>query len=151
MGNALRMRGNYKDALHHLKRAERVYLTMGDIVSYSYTLWSIGMVHLMEGRLRWAEYYVMKASVRFKKTKDIRGLISCRLALGQVQYLRGDRSAARREFVKAFHDSVGNKFGIETCHSKALLEYMKTGKMTHECHRRAGSRLRVSSIPFNIP
>jgi tetratricopeptide (TPR) repeat protein len=151
MGNALRMRGRYEDALRHLRRAERIYLAIGDIVSYSYTLWSLGMVHLMEGRLRWAEYYVKKASVRFRKTKDIRGLIYCRLALGQVQYLRGDRRGARRELAKALHASLKNKFGLERCHSRSLLEYMEKGKMSHDCYRAAGSRLRASAIPFNIP
>jgi len=93
----------------------------------------------------------MKASARFRRTKDIRGLIYCRLALGQVQYLRDDRKGARRQLVTALHDSVERKFAIETCHSRALLDYMEKGKMTHGCYRRAGSGLSVSSIPFNIP
>jgi len=53
--------------------------------------------------------------------------------------------------VKALHASLQNKFGIERCHSRSLLDYMEKGKTTHDCYWAAGLRLKVSTIPFNIP
>jgi tetratricopeptide (TPR) repeat protein len=151
IGNALRMKGDFAGAMQHLRKAERVYRKIGDIVSYSYTLWSMGMTHLMEGRLTRAAQCFDDAASRFRKTKDIRGIIYCRLARGELFFLKGERKRALAEFGKALADSETHGFMIETAHARALLGYAESGRAKETIHRKIGLRLRLTTIPFNIP
>src|SRR5258708_22016602 len=47
LGNVERMAGRFKKALPFYRKAEKLYGTIGDRVSYAYTLWSLGTTYKM--------------------------------------------------------------------------------------------------------
>ena len=51
-GNTYRMNGDHSTALQYFKKAEKIYATIGDKVSYAYTVWSMGVSLKMLGGLK---------------------------------------------------------------------------------------------------
>ena len=72
-GNALRMKDDYSGALLHFRKATTLYRKIGDIVSFSYTLWSLGKTYTMLGRLDKAAEYFKQAQGFSKRQKDPKG------------------------------------------------------------------------------
>ena len=70
--------------------------------------------------------------------------------MGEVEFLQGNLSSARRNFKSALRASMANKFSVEACHSKTLLSFMD-GKIDNRCYNKLGLKLRFRTIPFNIP
>jgi tetratricopeptide (TPR) repeat protein len=124
IGNAYRMLRDYKRALTHFSQATKLYEKMGDKVSYSYTLWGIATTHKMIGNYKKAHGYLTKAIMLFKKTRDPRGLIYCRLGLGEIDILKGKKTFARRHLLASLHESNQHDFAVEKCHTKTLITYM---------------------------
>jgi len=155
IGNALRMQGDHDQAREHFVRASTLYQRIGDIVSFSYTLWSLGKTHMITGNLPLAEKYFKDAQRNFRKTKDPRGLIYCRLAIGESKLMLGSsaqkRAEARRYFTEARDLASKWKFGVELCHSEALLSFIEEGRTDNSCYRKLGLRLSFDKVPFNIP
>jgi tetratricopeptide (TPR) repeat protein len=155
IGNALRMEGDHERARNHFVRASELYQRIGDIVSFSYTLWSLGKTHMITGNLPLAEKYFKDAQRNFRKTRDPRGLIYCRLAIGESKLMLGSsaqrRAEARRYFTDAMDMAARWKFGIELCHSEALMSFLDEGRTDNSCYRALGLRLSFVSVPFNIP
>ncbi len=151
IGNALRMKSEYTKGMRHLRRAETIYRSIGDIVSYSYTIWSMGMICAMTGKLRAAEDCFEKAAGNFRKTRDVRGLIYCRLGLSELDMLRGDRARAKKRLGAALRGSTQMRFALEGCHSRQLLNHLGDKGADDKCYRALGSRLRFGAFPFNIP
>ncbi len=83
------MLGDYKKALSYFKKASSLYNKIGDRVSYAYTLWSMGTTYKMLGDYSSASDYFKVSQDLFKKTKDPRGLIYCKLGLGEIALLEG--------------------------------------------------------------
>ena len=96
------MKGDYSGALLHFRKATTLYRKIGDIVSFSYTLWSLGKTYTMLGRLDKAAEYFKQAQGFFRKTKDPRGIIYCKLGMGEIEFLRGRISSALANLNAAF-------------------------------------------------
>ena len=96
LGNAGRMREDYKNGLANFKKAEKLYKKIGDRVSYAYTLWSIGTTYKMLGKYKEAVDSFNSALELFRITKDPRGKIYCMLGSAEVEYLAGDMKKAKR-------------------------------------------------------
>ncbi len=145
------MKGRYAEAMKHLRRAEKIYRRIGDIVSYSYTIWSMGMIHVLKGRFRSAEDCFEEAARRFRKTKDVRGTIYCGLGLGELKILKGDKAQAKRIVEKALKDALKKGFALEACHARALLGYIAEGTINRRVYKGIGTKLSYGFFPFNIP
>jgi hypothetical protein len=127
-----------------------LYRRIGDIVSYSYTLWSMGKTHMMLGRLALSERYTKEALRNFRRTKDPRGVIYCRLSEAEIAFLRGREASARKLLQAAGEDARSWGFAVERCHCRMLLGEMEDAR-GGACYRQLGLRLSFGSIPFNIP
>jgi tetratricopeptide (TPR) repeat protein len=168
IGNAYRMLRDYKRALTHFSQATKLYKKIGDKVSYSYTLWGVATTHKMIGNYKKAHDYLIKAIMLFRKTRDPKGLIYCRLGLGEIDILKGKKTFARRHLLASLHESIQHNFAVEKCHAKALIMYMDrnnppttpfgkggqggfSGKIDNECYNKLGLKLRFQGLPLNIP
>ncbi|MEW6213858.1 MAG: tetratricopeptide repeat protein [Nitrospirota bacterium] len=168
IGNAYRMLKDYKSALNNLIKATRLYKKIGDKVSYSYTAWSLGATHKMIGNYKRGRDYFIRAMMLFKKTKDPRGIIYCRLGLGELDFLEGKNAVAKRRLTAALYESAKNSFAVEKCHAATILSYMNnppkspfkippypqgrfSRKIDNRCYNRLGLKLRFQGLPFNIP
>ncbi|MCJ7484423.1 MAG: hypothetical protein MUO31_15855, partial [Thermodesulfovibrionales bacterium] len=102
--------------------------------------------------------------------KDPRGIIYCRLGLGEIAFLTGDRTRAEKYLVSARKALAKHHFAVEDCHAKTLHSIMnrqratmlsfaqrEIGESTREgipresCYQRLGLNLRFHSLPLNIP
>lgn len=175
IGNACRMMGDYKSSLMNFSKASNLYKKIGDKVSYSYTLWSIGTTYKMTRNFHKARDNFQNAMLLFKKTKDSRGIVYCRLGLGELDFLEGRKALARMHLDMAFQEAAEKGFAIEKCHAAMILSYisenypfvtlcrrgMKKGtkgeqiglpeKINDKCYNRFGLRLKFRGLPFNIP
>jgi tetratricopeptide (TPR) repeat protein len=143
--------------LGHFRKATRLYEEIGDIVSYSYTLWSLAMVYKMKGDLLHASELIGKARKNFKKTKDPRGIIYCDLADGEVAWMEGNNQKAHKMMKSALANAERHKFRLEECHARLLLlnsaqVYRKGAAAKNPpCYKKIGVTLNFGSMPFNIP
>ncbi len=96
LGNALRMRRKFKAALGEFGLAEAGYRVIGDVVSYAYTLWSMGMTHLFLGREKKTEECLNAAACLFDHTGDRRGTAYVHLAWAQTPGDPGPHLATAR-------------------------------------------------------
>jgi tetratricopeptide (TPR) repeat protein len=168
IGNAHRMRKDYKSALANFAKAIRLYKKIGDRVSYSYTLWSLGTTYKMIGTFNKARDNFIKAMLLFKKTKDPRGIVYCRLGLGEIAFLKGKKAIAKRQILASLCGSSKNSFAVEKCHATTLMSYMNKNnppcppllkgckekfseKIDNGCYNRLGLKLGFQGLPFNIP
>jgi tetratricopeptide (TPR) repeat protein len=157
IGNANRMMNDYSKALGHFRKATRLYEEIGDIVSYSYTLWSLAMVYKMKGDLAKAGELINNARRNFKKTKDPRGIIYCDLADGEIAWMEGNDRKAQRLMKSALANAERHKFRLEACHARLLLlnsaqVYRKGAAAKNPpCYKKIGIVLNFASMPFNIP
>jgi hypothetical protein len=104
----------------------------------------------------------------FKKTKDPRGIIYCRLGLGEIALLKGKRTIAKKHILKSLQGSSENSFAVEKCHATTLMSYMNknnptsppfskggmvgfSGKIDNGCYDRLGLKLMFQGLPLNIP
>ncbi len=160
------MFNNYKKALFYFSKATRLYQRIGDIVSYSYTLWGIGSTYKMMGDYKKAQDNFRKAMLLFKKTNDSRGVIYCKLSIGEIGFLQDKKRKAISLLKEAFDESVRHGYLIEKCHAGIILsniiknispkgekkEDIKgfSGEI-YRCHDKLGLRIRFEGLPFNIP
>jgi hypothetical protein len=86
----------------------------------------------------------------FRKTKDPRGVIYCRLGMGELALLSGRKSAALKLFVTALDESNAYGFAIENCYAEILMQILN-GKTNNSCCRRLGLKLGFQGLPLNIP
>jgi hypothetical protein len=110
----------------------------------------------MTGKLNNARNNFIKAMLLFKKTKDPRGIVYCRLGLGEIALLKGRKAAARRHFLASLYGSTKNSFAVEKCHARTLTACMNfgggfSGKIDDGCYNRLGLKLGFQVLPFNIP
>jgi tetratricopeptide (TPR) repeat protein len=151
------MMGDFGKALSHFKKATRLYEEIGDIVSYSYTLWSLASVHKMKGDLTLAEEFIGTARRNFKKTKDPRGIIYCDLSDGEVAWMQGDDRRAEKLIRSALSNAERHKFKLEECHARLLLlnsaKPFRKGAAANNppCYRKIGIELQFETMPLNIP
>jgi tetratricopeptide (TPR) repeat protein len=144
------MLGEFKKALSSFDRASAIYLKIGDRVSYSYTLWSMGTTHKMLGDYQKARYYFRTAEALFRKTKDPRGLIYCRLGMGELALLEGRKDRAEKYIRESVSHAVDFGFKVERCHAEMLRSYLG-GKIKTGCYNKLGLKLAFDRAPFNIP
>jgi hypothetical protein len=97
-----------------------------------------------------AAHYFCKAMKNFRKTKDPRGVIYCRLGMGELALLSGRKSAALKHFVTALNESKAYGFAIENCYAEILMQIFN-GKTDNSCCRQLGLKLRFQGLPLNIP
>ncbi|MEK7742014.1 MAG: hypothetical protein AAB273_00025, partial [Nitrospirota bacterium] len=115
--------------------------------------WSLGKTYTMLGKLDKAMDYFKQSRGFFRKTKDPRGIIYCKLGIGEIEFLRGRISSALVNLNAAFRDSLSDGFSVENCHADALLSFVNknNGKSGNRCYNKLGLKLKFQSIPFNIP
>ncbi len=150
IGNAYRMLDQYKKALASFGRASKIYTAIGDRVSYSYTLWSIGTTYKMMGDHANALLYFRTAQRLFRKTRDPRGLIYCRLGMGEVALLEGRKKQAEKYIMESVQLAEQYGFKVEQCHA-GLLTSSLGGKLKTACYNKLGLSLSFTRAPFNIP
>jgi hypothetical protein len=134
------MLDDIKEAEKNFKKAIKIYEEIGDIVSSSYTLWSMAMLEILKtyrSKKNKKDYtnaikYIHKAEKNFKKCNDPRGLIYCILLRGMINYLKGKRSIGKKIFKKAYEKTKTFDFALEKKYAEKLLN---------------GKKL----IPYNIP
>lgn len=174
IGNALRMLDDYKNALVHFTKATTRYKKIGDRVSYSYTLWGLGSTYKMMGNFKRARDNFIKAMLLFNKTKDQRGVIYCKLAIGELDFLEGRKANAVKQLGTALSESVKNGFAIEKCHAAVISSYIDKNnpsipcfkkrhrgdkckqagfseEIYNRCYKKLGLKLRFYGLPFNMP
>jgi tetratricopeptide (TPR) repeat protein len=174
IGNALRMLDDYKNALVHFAKATTLYKKIGDRVSYSYTIWGLGSTYKMMGNFKKARDNFIKAMLLFNRTKDQRGLIYCKLALGELDFLEGKKANAMRQLRAALCESMKNGFAIEKCHAAVILSFINennpptpyfkeghigvkweqagfSGNIDDRCYNKLGLKLKFHGLPFNMP
>jgi tetratricopeptide (TPR) repeat protein len=86
----------------------------------------------------------------FRKTKDPRGLIYCKLGLGEIALLEGRKKSAEKYFKEAVADSKKYGFKVERCHAEMLFSSL-SGKITSICYNKLGLKLSFNTLPFNLP
>jgi hypothetical protein len=151
------MNGEYGKALSNFKKAAKLYDVIGDIVSYSYTIWSLATLCKMRGDLAGAGIHIAEARRNFRKTKDPRGIIYCDLAEGEAAWMTGNRQAAEKLLKTALVSAATHKFRLEECHARLLLanigqDYRKgAAARVTPCYRKIGVDLYFETMPFNIP
>jgi tetratricopeptide (TPR) repeat protein len=150
IGNAHRMLGNYQQALADFKKASLLYELIGDRVSYSYTLWSIGTTYKMMNKFASAMDHFRKAQALFKATKDPRGIIYCRLGMGEIAFLRGRIKLGLRYALSSIESARSYGFKLEACHAEMLRTYI-IGNSRRSCYNKLGLQLQFEGAPFNIP
>ncbi len=123
---------------------------MGDRVSYSYTIWSIGTTYKMLGDYKESRKCFKTARYFFDKTKDPRGIIYCNLGLGEIALLEERKKLAEKYFIKSIKDAKQYGFMLESCHSEMLESYL-FGKIKRSCYNKLGLKLHFKNAPFNIP
>jgi hypothetical protein len=97
-----------------------------------------------------AETYFKEAQGLFRKTKDPRGLIYCRLGFGELAMLRGKPKTAEQYFRKSIAEAKEYGFSVELCHASMLLSYL-AGKKKTVCYNTLGIKAGYTEAPFNIP
>lgn len=150
IGNAHRMELSLDKAREEFTKAAAIYNRIGDIVSYSYTLWSLGKTYQLQSRSVLAEKYFVEAEGNFKKTKDPRGKVYCKLGLAELRYAVGRQAAATRLVDAALKEAKKGAYALETCHAETLSAAIK-GKEIPQCYEAIGVKLTFTEIPFNIP
>lgn len=150
IGNACRMMEDYKSSLANFSKAVNLYRKIGDRVSYSYTLWSLGTTYKMIRNFHKARDNFEDAMLLFKKTKDPRGIVYCRLGLGEIDFLEGRKALAVKQLEMAFREATEKGFAVERCHAAVILCYINE-KINDKCYNRLGLRLKFRGLPFNIP
>lgn len=150
IGNAYRMLGNYQQALADFKKASSLYEFIGDRVSYSYTLWSIGTTYKMMNSFLPAKDHFRKAQALFRATKDPRGIIYCRLGMGEIAFLEGRIKLGVHYALSSLESARNYGFKLEACHAEMLRAYM-IGKSERSCYNKLGLQLQFDNAPFNIP
>ncbi len=150
IGNAFRMSGQYDRALSNFRQASAIYTKIGDRVSYSYTLWSIGTTYKMLAKHEKARHYFMTAWAHFRKTKDPRGIIYCRLGLGELAFLEGKKRSAGSHTAASLKLAKQYGLRVETCHAEMLTAYI-LGELRTTCYNTLGLKLQLKKAPFNIP
>ncbi len=148
------MKGRYPDALKHFRKATQLYEDIGDIVSYSYTLWSVAELYKMQRDFTMAKLQIATALRNFKKTKDPRGIIYCDLTLGEIDLMRGRNAAAEKRLRRALANAGKHSFSLEQCHANTLLAFLagaSVNAVSLSGYKKIGVAMRTRAIPFNIP
>jgi tetratricopeptide (TPR) repeat protein len=170
------MINDYKSAFRNFRKAAKLYEKIGDKVSYAYTLWGFGITHSLIGNNVKANNYLLRSMKLFQETKDARGIIYCRLGLGQLALIDREDSLAKRHIEASLNASLKNSFRVETCHAKILMSLIDHygnslhsqldkqgsvgdnreirgfhGKRYLRCYNSLGLKLRVQGLPMNIP
>lgn len=135
IANALRMKNDFQGSLKYFKKAKAHYKKIGDKVSFAYTLWGEGTAFKMMNRFSGAKKDFLYAQKLFKETKDERGLSYCELSMGELEFLKGRRTATMPLFKKALKRARAFSFGVEIRHANRLINALKSEK----------------GFPFNLP
>jgi len=145
------MLNDYKNAFAYFTKAIRLYKKIGDKVSYAYTLWGLSTTYKMVGKLKNAHDLLMKAMALFKTTKDPRGIIYCKLGLGEISLLTGKKAFAKRHLSTAQNESDKHGFAVEGCYAKTLMSLHNDKEISNTCYHQLGLRLKFQAMPLNFP
>jgi tetratricopeptide (TPR) repeat protein len=151
LGNTRRMKGDFTGALKEFKAAEKGYAIIGDVVSYSYTLWSMGMTGLFLKRYKEAETCFLKANANFESTGDGRGMAYVHMGLAQLKMLRRQNPAADLKAARAL--TAETAIGWEHLMARVVEAHAKPRTMKKLCEKITayGSSWRPVGFPINIP
>ena len=86
----------------------------------------------------------------FKKTKDPRGLIYCKLGLGEIAMLKGRKLLAKKYISSSIDDASRYGFQLEKCHAEMIMSYL-LGELKTNCYNKLGLGLDFKNAPFNLP
>jgi hypothetical protein len=104
----------------------------------------------MTGDYEKAAGYLKKAMQFFRKTKDPRGVIYCRLGFGEIAFLSGKKAVAKKYVSNALREAAAYRFSVEKCYAETLYSFVHGSKNT-ACHTRLGLKLNFEKLPLNIP
>jgi hypothetical protein len=143
------MAGRFHQALPFYHKAEKLYGTIGDNVSYAYTLWSIGTAEKMLGHYSPAQKAFSAADKLFITTGDTRGRIYTLLGFAEVEWMSGFPAKGFRWWDKAKAIADKSRFAWEKLHVDA----MKDGQINPliEKYQKSGSRFHPETFPVNWP
>jgi tetratricopeptide (TPR) repeat protein len=143
------MANRFQQALPFYKKAEKLYGTIGDRVSYAYTLWSIGTTYKMLGDYSRAWSAFQKADGLFKKTGDNRGRIYSLLGFAEIEFLKNKRSKGLKYWRQA--KTIADKSGYAWV--RLHVEALKDGQVVNltSRYKKAGSLFHPHSLPVNWP
>jgi hypothetical protein len=110
----------------------------------------MGTTYKMLGDYGSASGYFKVSQDLFRKTRDPRGLIYCRLGLGEIALLEGRRSTAEKYFKEAVANAGKYDFKVERCHAEMLFSSL-SGKNRSTCYNKLGLKLGFGMLPFNLP
>ena len=124
------------------KKAEKAYATIGDQVSYAYTLWSMAMTHKMLGKRREALRDLKRCALLFRKTRDPRGSAYAEMGVAELELIAGNIRKAVGHLARA--KKLVSAFAWEKLHLHWLC-----GQEAD--YKQAGSRFQPKKLPVNWP
>ena len=89
--------------------------------------------------------------VNFKKTKDPRGVIYCKLGQGEIAALTGRKLSAGKYLAFSVKEAASYRFAVEKCYADTLEAIVSNGKTDNTCYDHLGLKLRFHKLPLNIP
>jgi tetratricopeptide (TPR) repeat protein len=154
LGNAARMRQEYDLAMQLFAKAEKLYGRIGDKASFAYTVWAMATVHKMLGDYERSAEAFARAQALFRDTRDHRGLIYCRLGVGELALLQGREKTAHLAFVRSLEQAERFGYHAEACHALAglaLVDPNPNWEAIKKAYRKCGLHFTPPPPPLNLP
>jgi len=148
------MHQEYSEAMRLFAKAEKLYGRIGDKTSFAYTVWAMATVHKMRGDYRRSANEFARAQLLFRETRDHRGTIYCRLGVGELAWLQGNKKSARREFSRSLEDARRFGYYAEACHALAgvaLADPSPDWIIVKKTYRQCGLYFTPPPPPLNLP
>ena len=154
LGNAARMRQEYDPAMKLFAKAEKFYARIGDKASFAYTVWAMATVHKMRGEYQRSATEFARAQALFRDTRDHRGLIYCRLGVGELAFLQHREKTAHRDFAWSLERAHRYGYDAEACHALAGLALVAPEPdwaAVKKAYRKCGLHFTPLPPPLNLP
>jgi tetratricopeptide (TPR) repeat protein len=154
LGNAARMRQEYGLAMQLFAKAEKLYGRIGDKASFAYTVWAMATVDKMLGDYEHSAAAFARAQKLFRETRDHRGLIYCRLGVGELVLLQRKVKTARLAFAHCLEQAKRFGYHAEACHALAGLALVDSDPdwaTVKKAYRACGLHFTPPPPPLNLP
>jgi tetratricopeptide (TPR) repeat protein len=148
------MRQEYNLAMKLFAKAEKLYGRIGDKASFAYTVWAMATVHKMLGNYKQSAEAFTRAQALFRDTRDHRGLIYCRLGIGELALLQKKEKLAYLAFARSLEQAKRYGYYAEACHALcglALIEPDTDWATVKKAYRACGLHFSPPPPPLNLP
>jgi hypothetical protein len=135
-------------------KAEKLYARIGDKASFAYTVWAMATVHKMLGDSQRSTAAFARAQALFRDTRDHRGLIYCRLGMGELALLQGQEKIACRAFQWSLAQAKRYGYLAEACHALACLALVDSApdwSAVKKAYQACGLHFTPPPPPLNLP